>query len=139
MRVLCTNRELTDEQRSFLTASSRFRPNHRLSVGKEYLVVGLLGVIDSPQYGNTTLLEIVNDDRQFVAFPAILFEVTDARCSSFWKAAIQKDGTVTLRPEELYGESFDENLSEGDPATRKVFDSMVTKLEAEFPVLVPQS
>ncbi len=138
MRVRCTNRELTEEQRSFLKASSRFRPNHRLSVGKESLVVGLIGVIDSPQYGNTTLFQIVNDDRQFVIFPAILFEVTDARCSSFWKAAIQKDGTVTLRPEELNGEYFAENLSEGDPATRRVFDTMVVKLEAEFPALVAQ-
>jgi hypothetical protein len=139
MRVQCKNRELTEEQRVLLKASSRFRPNHRLTVGKEYLVVGLIGIVDSPQYGNTILFEIVNDDRQFVIFPAILFEVTDARCSAFWRAAVQKNGTVTLRPEELYCDLFDENLSEGDPATRKVFDAVVAKLEAEFPALVRES
>jgi hypothetical protein len=139
MRVKCKNRELTEEQRALLKAPSRFRPTHALTVGKEYLVLGIVSIIDSPQYGNTALFEIVNDDGQFVLFPAMLFEVTDARCSSYWRAAVSGDGSVTLRPEELYREFFHDDLSEGDPATRQVFQAMVAKLEAELPALVRQS
>jgi hypothetical protein len=132
MKARCTNRELTEEQRVLLKAPSRFRPSHALTVGKEYLVLGIVSVIDSPQYGNTPLFEIVNDDHQFVLFPAVLFEVTDARCSSYWRAAVSENGTVTLRPEELYREFFHDDLSEGDLATRQVFEAVVARLEAEF-------
>jgi hypothetical protein len=96
-------------------------------------VLGIVSIIDSPQYGNTALFEIVNDQDHFVLYPAVLFEVTDARCSSFWKAAVQQDGTVTLRPEEFCRDFFHDDLSEGDQATRETFQAMVTKLEAEFP------
>ena len=116
-----------------LNAPSRFRPNHRLTVGKEYLVLGIVSIIGSPQYGNTALFEVVNDQGHLVLYPAILFEVTDARCSSYWRAAALEDGSVTLRPEELYREFFHDDLSEGDPATREVFRATVDKLEAEFP------
>ena len=56
-----------------LKAPSRLRPSRALTVGKEYLVLGTVSVIDSPQYGNTPLFEIVNDDHHFVFFPAVLF------------------------------------------------------------------
>lgn len=133
MKIRCKNRELTEEQRALLKAPSRFRPNHALTVAKEYLVLGIVSIIDSPQYGNTALFEIVNDHERLVLYPAALFEVTDGRCSSYWKAAISADGSVTLRPEELYREFFHDDLSEGDPATRKMFRTVVSKLEAEFP------
>ena len=133
MRIKCTSPELTEEQRALLNAPSRFRPNHRLTVGKEYLVLGIVSIIGSPQYGNTALFEVVNDQGHLVLYPAILFEVTDARCSSYWRAAALEDGSVTLRPEELYREFFHDDLSEGDPATREVFRATVDKLEAEFP------
>ena len=95
-------------------------------------MLGMVSIIDSPQYGNTALFEIVNDDRQFVLFPAVLFEVTDSRCSSFWRSAVQQDGTVTFWPEEFYREFFHDDLSEGDPVARQVFQAVVAKLEAEF-------
>lgn len=133
MKIRCINRELTEEQRALLKAPSRFRPNHRLTVGKEYLVLGVVSIIDSPQYGNTALFEIVDDDRHLVFLPAVLFEVKDARCSSFWEAEVRRDGTVTLEPVEFYREFFHDDLSEGDPATREVFRATVSKLEAEFP------
>lgn len=132
MRIKCKSRELTEEQRELLNASSRFRPNHRITIGKEYLVLGLVGVIHSSRYGSTTLFEIFDDDRHLVLYPAVLFDVTDARCSSFWRAAIHEDGTVTLRPEELYQEFFHDDLSDGDPAVRKIFEAMVARLDAEF-------
>jgi hypothetical protein len=137
MKIRCTTRDLTEEQRALLKSPSRFHPNHALTVGKEYLVLGIVSIIDSPQYGNTALFEIVNDGGQFVLFPGVLFAVTDARCSSFWRAAVQQDGTVTFRPEEFYRQFFHDDLSEGDSATQQVFRAVVAKLEAEFTVETP--
>ena len=138
MRVRCIHRELTDEQRALLKAPSRFRPDHQLTVGKDYLVLGMVSIIDSPQYGNTALFEIVNDHRQFVLYPAVLFETSDPRCSSYWRASIFDDGAVALRPEEFEREFFHDNLSEGDSATQQVFRAVVAKLEAEFTAETPQ-
>ncbi len=138
MKIRCISHELTEEQRALLKASSQFRPSPRITVGKEYLVLAIVSIIDSPQYGNTALFEIVNDQDHLVLYPAVLFEVTDARCSSYWKAAVSGGGSVTLRPEELYREFFHDDLSEGDPATREVFRATVVKLESEFPTLVLQ-
>ena len=132
MRIKCTDPELTEEQRALLNASSRLRPNHRLTVGKEYLVLGIVSVIGSPQYGNTALFEVVNDQSHLVLYPAVLFEVTDARCSSYWRGAVLGDGSVHC-VQKTYREFFHDDLSEGDPATREVFRATVDKLEAEFP------
>ncbi len=79
------------------------------------------------------------NDGQLVLFPAVLFDVTDAGCSSYWRATVSEDGSVTLRPEELHREFFHDDLSEGDPAIRQVFQTMLAKLETEFPALVAQS
>ena len=106
MRIQCTNRELTDEQRALLKAPSRFRPSPSITVGKEYLVLGIVSIIESPQYGNTALFEIVNDQDHFVFYPAVLFAVTDPRCSSYWRASVSGEGSVTLRPQEFYREFF---------------------------------
>ena len=84
-------------------------------------MLGMVSIINSPQYGNTAHFEIVNDQDHLVLYPAVLFEVTDARCSSYWRAAVFGDGSVTLRPEELYREFFHDDLSEREPATREVF------------------
>ena len=101
-------------------------------------MLGMVSIINSPQYGNTAHFEIVNDQDHLVLYPAVLFEVTDARCSSYWRAAVFGDGSVTPRPEELYREFFHDDLSEREPATREVFQATVAKLEAEFPTLVLQ-
>ncbi len=132
MRIRCEARELTDGQRMLLKVPSRLRPTNRLTVGKEYLVLGIVSIVDSPQYGNTALFEIVNDDGQLVRFPAALFSVADPRCSALWRAEVHRDGSVTLRPEELYREFFHDDLSEGDPATRQALRTAIAKLEAEF-------
>ncbi|SRR5579884_2198927 len=132
MKIRCISRELTEQQRDLFKAPSRFRPNPRISVGKEYLVLGIVYIMESPQYGNTALFEILDDDDHLILYPAVLFEVTDGRCSRFWRAAIHKDGAVTLRPEEFYRQYFHDDLSEGDPDTRNVFRAVLGRLAGEF-------
>jgi hypothetical protein len=137
MKLQCMSRELSEEQRTFFKAPSRSNPKHRVTVGKEYLVIGISFVVDSPYYGDSALFEVVNDDRHLVLLPGALFEITDARCSSFWRAKIHSDGMVTLRPKELYREYFHDDLSDREPETQKVFQALLLTMEAEFAVETP--
>ena len=94
--------------------------------------MGISFVVGSPYYGDSTLFEVVNDDRHLVLLPAALFEITDARCSSFWRAKDHGDGMVTLRPEELCREYFHDDLSDREPKTQQVFQELLSKMEVEF-------
>ncbi len=96
-------------------------------------MLGIVSIIESPQYGNTPLFEIFDDARHLVLYPAALFEVSDARCSSYWQAAISDNGSLILRPKELYQEFFHDDLSENDRAARQTLDAVITRLKDEFP------
>jgi hypothetical protein len=132
MKVKCKKTELTEEQKNLFKVPPRFNPGHRVSVGREYLVIGISFVVGSPYYGDSALFEIVNDQGHLVSQPAALFEVTDARCSSFWRTEIHEDGAVTLWPHELYEQYFHDRLSDGEPEARNTFQVVRSKLQAEF-------
>jgi hypothetical protein len=132
MKIRCISRELTSEQRALYKVPSRFNPQHSVTVAKEYFVVAISFVVDSPHYGDSALYEVVNDNRHLVSVPAALFEITDARCSPSWRAKAHDDGTVTLRPEELYGDYFYDKLSDREPETQQMFEALLSRMQAEF-------
>jgi hypothetical protein len=132
MRVKCINRELTEEQRLLFKVPPLFRTKYQISIGKEYLVLGISFEVNSPVYGNMALLEIVNDADLCLSVPAALFEIVDSRCSSFWEARFYDDGTVAIWPTEFYKTYFHDDLSNDDPETRKAFESVLTKMKAEL-------
>jgi|ERR1700728_2219101 hypothetical protein len=132
MKIQCINRELSAGQKAFHRMLSRFNPQHAVTVGKEYLVIAISFVVGSPFYGDSALYEVVNDNDHLVSVPASLFKIIDARCSTFWMARDHGDGTLSLRPEELYQDYFYDKLSDRDPATRQEFKRLVAKLQGEF-------
>lgn len=96
-------------------------------------MLGISFAANSPVHGNIALFEIVEDGGYYcLSIPAALFEITDSRCSSFWKARIHQDGAVTLWPTEFYEPYFHDKLSDHDPEMRKLFESVLKKLAAEF-------
>src|SRR6266481_1437273 len=115
MKTKCISRELTEEQRLFFKVPPLFRTVHQITIGREYLVLGILFVVNSPVYGNTAL-----------------FEIVDGRCSSFWETRFYKNGDITMWPSEFYEPYFHDDLSDGDPKTRTVFDSVIAKMRCEF-------
>ena len=132
MKTKCISRELTEEQRVFFKVPPVLRTKHQISIGKEYLVLGISFEISSPIYGNTALLQIVNDAGRCAFIPTALFEVIDGRCSSFWETRLHEGGAVTLWPIEFYEPYFHDDLSNHDPAARQLFDSVFRKMRAEF-------
>ncbi len=132
MRVKCLNRELTEEQRLLFNVPPLFRSKYQISIGEEYLVLGISFEVNSPVYGHTALFEILNDAGLYLSIPAALFEIMDGRCSSFWEARLYKEGAVAMWPSEFYEPHFHDDLSNGETETRKVFESVLTKMKAEF-------
>jgi hypothetical protein len=132
MRVKCLNSELTEEQRLLFKVPPLFRSKYQISIGEEYLVLGISFEVNSPVYGNTALLEIADDAGRCRSVPAALFEIIDGRCSSFWEARFFEDGAFALWPPEFYETYFHDKLSDHDPKTHKVFESVLTKMKAEF-------
>lgn len=132
MRVKCLNRELTEEQRLLFKVPPLFRSVYQILIGKEYLVLGISFEVNSPVHGNTALLEIVDDAGLCLSIPAALFEIIDGKCSSFWEVKIYGDVAVTMWPPEFYETYFHDKLSDHDPETRKVFESVLKKMKAEF-------
>ena len=63
--------------------------------------------------------------------PACLFEIIDPRPSIFWRAK-HDFPDFTLWPIEFYRDFFQDDLSEGKPEIKKVFDIVVDRLTHEF-------
>ena len=132
MRAKCIGRELTEEQRLLFKVPALFRTKHQILIGQEYLVLGISFAVSSSVYGTTALLQIVNDAGYCLFIPAALFEIVESRCSSFWEARFHEDGAVTMWPSEFYEPYFHDDLSNGDPEARKIFESVLTKMKSEF-------
>jgi hypothetical protein len=102
-----------------------------ITVGREYLVLGLSVHRNSPVYGQAVCAEIVEDAGHRVAVPLLLFEVVDARASRHWRLRTWQDGMVTLWPEPFYKEYFFDDLAESDPETNETFRAIRHVLESE--------
>ena len=132
MKVRCIARELSEDQKVLYKLPGRFKPQHGVAVGKEYVVIAVSFVVNSPYYGDSPLFEVVNENLHLVSVPAALFEITDPRCSALWMAKAHEDGTVSLRPQELYRDYFYDKLSDREAETQEVFQALLDKLEAEM-------
>ena len=132
MRVKCLKRELTEEQRLLFKVPPLLNSKHQISIGEEYIVLGISFEVNSLVYGNAALLEIADDAGRCRSIPAALFEIVDGRCSSFWEARFYEDGAVAMWPTEFYETYFHDKLSDHDSETRKAFESVLAKMKAEF-------
>lgn len=122
MKVKCLNTELTEEQRQLFRVPDLFRSKYQISVGTEYLVLGIAFEINSSAYGTQALLEIADDAGRCLSIPAALFEIIDGRCSAFWEVRFYEDAGITMWPIEFNEAYFHDKLSNGDPQARRLFE-----------------
>ena len=137
MRARCLARELTGQQRNATSAPPLVRPRYQITEGRDYLVLGIVFVINSNVYGNNCLFEIQNDAGKCLSIPSLLFEITDWRASKFWRAKVhdpmlQNDFVLTLWPEEFYHDFFHDRAFEGEPEELAELRDVVERLEKEF-------
>ena len=132
MRVRCINEELTEEE---VKATGLPPGRWDLTVGKEYLVLGITIPLGNPAHPRGVGLEIERDGGTVLTIPLALFEITDDRVSRFWKARVLETPVgrcLCLWPEEFYATYFFDDLSEGFPEVVRTYLAVRERLEREF-------
>src|SRR5882724_4361444 len=102
-----------------------------VTIGKEYLVVGLSFQLNSGIFGTGLCVNVVDDGNYFVTIPLCLFEVLDARASRHWRIHTWEDGNITLWPESFYAPYYVDDHNEDFPEVRADFKKVYSQLEAE--------
>ncbi|MEY2536435.1 MAG: hypothetical protein QOG67_175 [Verrucomicrobiota bacterium] len=132
MRVKCVSTILTVEQRETARANPLFNTDFDLTKDKQYLVFGIQFLTNSKIYGCVVLFEIEDDGGHLLSIPAALFQVTDARVSSFWKGRNLEDGGFRLWPAELNRDYFHDDFSNRREDAVLSFRELKSALEKEF-------
>lgn len=132
MWVKCLARRLTEEQRKESGASDRYNPQFQVTEEKEYLVLGISFLVNSPVYGNCCLFTVLDDAARCISLPSALFEVMDPRVSQYWVARSNDQFGLTLWPEEFYEEYFHDRVTDYEPEAVAALRAVVRRLESEF-------
>lgn len=130
MKVRCIARSLSADQQAILRTTTVIE--YQLVVGASYLVLGLTMMNDGEPHGGGVHYQILNDFGAIRSIPSLLFEIEDARCSSFWRAQAYQDGSLLLWPEEFFIKYFHDDLSEGVQEIVTIFNEVVNRLGSEF-------
>lgn len=131
MRVKCISTYPTQEQIDKL--GEGFYPNQdfHLTVGKEYLAIGIQFEIGSPKWGTGAWIQLVSDYGRLSFAPLCLFEITDGRLSQLWVTRLWEDGSVSLWPSSFYREYYHDDLSEAVPEIVDDFKKVMAMIEEE--------
>lgn len=136
MRVICAKICPSVEDLELLGESFVLEQDFGITLGKEYLVLGLTFFREPSFLGVGPVLLIEDDDDHPAYVPLCLFEVADARVSAHWEFFQERDGAVSLWPPSFHAPYYIEDFSEGVPEVvadyKKVRDLL--KLESGFGV-----
>jgi hypothetical protein len=94
MKAKCISEKLTSEQITALGKNYFSNQDYHITIGKEYLVLGL--IFSSGKIGNGCFVEHLTDYGHYVLSPICLFDVIDKRISKYWKFEIDNDGDYRL-------------------------------------------
>jgi hypothetical protein len=132
MRVRCIKEELSEKE----IAASGFPPGTwDVTVGEEYLVLGVTLFTGGENTPLGAAYEIEADGGTVYSIPAPLFEIVDDRPSRYWRVGRTEPlgpfGLV-LWPEEFFERYFFDDLSEGFPEVVRTYHKVRERLEREF-------
>lgn len=132
MRVRCEAVSLTGTQRQQLGVRSVLASEYELSVRREYTVLGMSFVVQSPAFGSAPLFYVLDDGGGCVPVPACLFSIVDKRSSRYWQIKELPGFSLALLPTEFHREYFFDDLSNGAVNVVQTFDEVVSRMNAEF-------
>ena len=132
MRVRCVREYPSEEQIAHLGPNFYRNQSFPITVGKEYLVLGIETYNNSVAYGTCVGIQYKTDDGNLLSTPIILFEITDPRVSNYWEARITDDGGLLLWPTAFYREYYHDDLSSGVPEVMKDFNYVYDLLDKEY-------
>lgn len=132
MIARCNTTSWTSEDAARFGGNPLSTPVFSLTIGRDYLVLGVQFIRKSTIYGAVTLLDIENDDGVLVPIPNILFQIVDGQISKCWEARQDADGDLKFWPQEFYRDYFHDDLSNGNAAALTAFRAARERLRQEF-------
>jgi hypothetical protein len=130
MLVRCVATKLSGDQQSRLKMAGP-TTDHQFRVGDIYLVLGITFMLPEEPHGGGVQYQLLSDFGDLRIAPAFLFELKDRRCSKHWIARTDDDGAMLLWPEEFFAQYFHDDLSEGVPEVKAVFEQVVKRMRSE--------
>jgi len=130
MRLKCIHTSLTREQERDLGRAYRADQDFHVTIGREYVAMGLNFSMNSNVHGTGVWVHLVTDFGNLAWAPVQLFDIIDARVSKYWIAR-QLDHVFTLWPESFYRQFYHDDLLEGVPEVVNDFQRVRSLLEAE--------
>ncbi len=100
-----------------------------LTVGRSYLVFGIVMNTSYPNMGKGTWVSLLCDHGHLEEYPIALFEIIDGRVDPEWIVKNRSDGLVLVQPELLYGEYFSEHYTDRVPEAVKSFRELMKRME----------
>jgi hypothetical protein len=127
MRVRCVSTYPNEEQILRLGKGFYRDQAFHIEVGKDYVVLGLAFSADS----GIPFIALVGKYGKLSHAPLCLFEVTDARVSSYWEVRVMGNGAIVFWPHSFFREFYHDDLSELVPEVVADFDRVRATMEAE--------
>ncbi len=135
MKVRCIQTSPTSEQREEFSINRVGFSTTDVTVGKEYIVLGLSVItMRNGPFGLGTLLEIIDDQDSWALAPMYMFEVSDPRPSRYWTIKKDSDNTIALLPESFHQPFYADQLTDLVPEIVADFKRVRALLESEFAV-----
>ena len=130
MKVKCILTYPDDPQIERLGDFNR-RQAFGVTLGKEYVVLGIAFHLKLPGFGTGVQIQFYNDANSIGFAPLFLFEITDGRPSKYWEARFYENGSFEFQPSSFYKKYYHDDLSEGVDEVVEDFNRVRALLEAE--------
>ena len=125
MLLRCRATEPTLEQRSELGPGIRTDESFHLSIGEEYVALGL-------EFTNgIAWVDFAENNRTVISAPLFLFDIIDGQVSENWTVRRHADGTMRFWPDLFYERAFHDRLSNGEEPLVSRFVELRREMEAE--------
>lgn len=132
MRVKCIHNIIDDELAKRVGLANGQPVDYSdITIGKEYIVLGLCYYPASPYYAGKPTLEIKDDTGELTTIPLFMFEIIDSTPSKYWQIRFNDKGFLTMYPESFYKDFYHDDLSEDVPEIKADFAQVCEKLEKE--------
>jgi len=127
--------QLTPEQEARIGATFPPDAAELLTVGAQYLVIGLQYDVNSIIWGTGAWIQLQLPAERLLFAPLCLFDIVDGRPARLWHTRLWEDGSITLWPPPFYRDYFHDDIKGGVAAAvadlRRAVELL--QLEAEAP------
>ena len=132
MRIRCIRTEFSEAEKERFGIANIAPNSFRLTVGTEYLVLGLSFMDKSSVLGEGLCVDISGNGVYITPAPLRFFEITDPRSSRHWILSQNQAGIFCLWPQSFFQPFYHDLLSDGDASVSEDFRHTVAVLATEF-------